>query len=206
MKTKHWLISLAAVGLFFIIFAYQNCGDSSLQDQRAELKVVQVDHLIPKRFHIQSGIITFKTEYFSNVDMKGTPTKVVNETLYFDEWGLRTARYFNTEGNYQEKTKEGEWQTRSFKTNHVRIQNNGRQIQFDADKKTGSDTEDPTVAKLEASMGKKNPEWIDQNKEEFYGLTSGGLDKIVGSETILGRPCDIIETRFNQNDVHRAYR
>lgn len=117
------------------------------------------------RYHIKSGIIEY--------DVSGASTGT--ETVYFDDYGIKEAKYSNQEINMM-----GIQQ----KTNQIIISNSEYIFTLNVDTKTGTKMKNPLPGFL--------PD--DKNLEELGKeiMTNMG-GKIVGSETLLGKTCDIWE-------------
>lgn len=120
----------------------------------------------PKRYLVESGIV----EYEMSGMQKGT------ETVYFDRWGWREAKYTNSElsiaGITRKENKltimEGEW-----------ISN------IDLASRTGSKIKNPMLQQfIEAAKGRSLTEVGEEMMRRMGGEKSG-------SDTVAGQPCDI---------------
>jgi len=117
------------------------------------------------KYHIKSGII----EYEISGASKG------KEVVYFDNYGIKEAKYSN-----QEIDMMGIKQ----KTNQIIISDSEYIYTLDVDKKTGTKMKNPFLGSM--------PE--DKNLEELGKeiMTNMG-GKVIGSETLLGKTCEIWE-------------
>lgn len=117
------------------------------------------------KYHIKSGII----EYEISGASKG------KEVVYFDDYGIKEAKYSN-----QEIDMMGIKQ----KTNQIVISDSKDIYTLDVEKKTGSKMKNPFLGSM--------PE--DKNLEELGKeiMTNMG-GKVIGSETLLGKTCEIWE-------------
>lgn len=120
----------------------------------------------PKRYLVESGIV----EYEMSGMQKGT------ETVYFDRWGWREAKYTNSElsiaGISRKENKltimEGEW-----------IYN------IDLASRTGSKIKNPMLQQfIEAAKGRSLTEVGEEMMRRMGGEKSG-------SDTVAGQPCDV---------------
>ena len=121
---------------------------------------------LPKRYLVESGVV----EYEMSGMQKGT------ETIYFDHWGWREAKYTNSEisvaGISRKENKftimDGEW-----------IYN------IDLERHTGTKTKNPMLQQfIEAAKGKS----LTEVGEEMMRRMGG---EKTGSDTVAGQPCDI---------------
>lgn len=121
-----------------------------------------------KRYGIESGMIEYT--------MSGTQTGT--ETIYFDRWGLREAKYTQSDKNMMgmnEKTEtliffDGAWM-----------------YTIDLIRKTGTKMENPLLNDL--SDESPNKDLAKLGEEMLSGM--GGIQ--VGSENILGKTCEVWE-------------
>lgn len=123
-----------------------------------------------KRYNVQSCIV----EYSLGGSQKGS------ETLYFDRWGMREARYSN-----KELSMMGVQQ----KTNTLLITDYDWMYNIDLDKKTGTKTKNGIFQSLLKNA--KNNDLIEAGMKMMKDM---GGEKI-GTETIAGKMCDIWEIK-----------
>ena len=126
----------------------------------------------PKRYLVESGIV----EYEMSGMQHGT------ETIYFDRWGWREAKYTNTEisvaGISRKENKftitEGEW-----------IYN------IDLARRTATKTKNPMLEQFIQAAKNKDKSLAELGEEM---LRSMGGEKI-GTEEVAGKSCDVWETK-----------
>ena len=121
-----------------------------------------------KRYNVQSCIV----EYSLGGSQKGS------ETLYFDRWGMREARYSN-----KELSMMGVQQ----KTNTLLITDYDWMYNIDLDKKTGTKTKNGIFQSLLKNA--KNNDLIEAGMKMMKDM---GGEKI-GTEMVAGKTCDIWE-------------
>ncbi len=123
-----------------------------------------------KRYGLESGIIEYEV----------SGTKTGKETLYFDRWGAREAKYSTTRAQSHGVSRtshrlaliEGEWLTR-----------------IDLDAGQGVRTRNTALARTANKMGSRDL----SGAAERYILEAGG--EKIGSEVIAGRACDVWELK-----------
>lgn len=125
-----------------------------------------------RRYKIRSGIIEYK--------MSGMQTGT--ETIYFDRWGMREAKYTQTE------IKVG---TISVKQNQLTLLDGEWTYGVDLDKKTGTKMPTPLMKEL-AGAAKREGKDATEIGEDM--LTRMGGRKI-GTETLLGKTCEVWEIK-----------
>ena len=122
-----------------------------------------------KRYPMKSG--------FYVVIHSGTQTGT--DTIYFDRWGWREAKYSHTVMSMMGITQ---------KTNTLTLLDGTLMYNIDLDKRTGTKTENPMFASLSDKSGK---DMTKMGEEMLEGM--GG--KKIGSEKILGKLADIWEVK-----------
>jgi len=117
------------------------------------------------KYHIKSGIIEYEVSGAS----KG------KEVVYFDDYGIKEAKYSN---------QEIEMMGIKQKTNQIVISDSKNIYTLDVETKTGTKMKNPLLGSM--------PE--DKNLEELGKeiMTNMG-GKVIGSETLLGKNCEIWE-------------
>ena len=123
-----------------------------------------------KRYYIQSGVI----EYTVSGAQTGT------EVLYFDRWGMREAKYTNTEikmmGMSQKQNKltitEDEWITT-----------------IDLDRRTGTKMRNTVVKEMLEKSGSKDLAELGENMMKAMKAVK------VGSANVAGKTCDVWEIK-----------
>lgn len=123
-----------------------------------------------QRYKIRSGIVEYK--------LSGVQTG--SETIYFDRWGMREAKYSQAETKMMNM---------SIKKNILTLLDGDWTYSVDLDAKTGTKVPTPLLKDLSA-----------QAKREGKDLTDIGEDimkrsgaKKIGEETFLGKRCDVWE-------------
>jgi len=125
-----------------------------------------------RRYKIRSGIIEYK--------MSGMQTGT--EKIYFDRWGMREAKYSQTELKVANM---------SVKQNHFSLLDGEWTYTVDLDKKTGTKTPTPLMKELTTAAKREGKDATEIGEEM---LTRMGGRKI-GTETLLGKTCDVWEIK-----------
>jgi len=125
-----------------------------------------------RRYKIRSGIIEYK--------MSGMQTGT--EKIYFDRWGMREAKYSQTE------IKVG---TMSVKQNQFSLLDGEWTYTVDLDKKTGTKIPTPLMKELTGAAKRQGKDATEIGEEM---LTRMGGRKI-GTETLLGKTCEVWEIK-----------
>lgn len=123
-----------------------------------------------RRYQIESGIV----EYQMSGGQNGS------ETIYFDRWGMREAKYTRTEISFSGITQ---------KTNTLTLIDGEWIYVLDMDKRTGTKTKNTLLKTIAEKTGKKDFGEIGEQM-----LRDMGGEKI-GSEEIAGKPCDVWEVK-----------
>lgn len=123
-----------------------------------------------KRYRIKSGVI----EYDMTGTQKGT------ETLYFDRYGMREAKYTKAVMSVAGMT---------IKQNTLTILDGEWQYSIDLDKRTGTKTENPYIRHIGEQSGTKD--FSDLSERFMTGM--GGVK--TGSEAVAGKTCDVWEIK-----------
>jgi len=121
-----------------------------------------------RRYKIRSCIIELK--------MSGMQTGT--ETTYFDRWGMREAKYTQTEIKVANM---------SIKQNQLTLLDGEWTYTVDLDKKTGTKMPTPLMKELTGTAKREGKDATEIGEEM---LTRMGGRKI-GTETVLGKPCDV---------------
>lgn len=127
-----------------------------------------------KRYQIRSSVV----EYTLSGAQKGT------ETIYFDNWGMREAKYTKAELSVAGF---------SQKQNTLTLLDGGYTYNIDLDKRTGTKMETPLLKEL-AAQSKD----LTETGEKM--MKSMGGEKI-GTEVILGKTCDVWEIKNMRSKV-----
>ena len=144
---------------FLVIFAIAGwSADSFSQDFR--------------RYKIRSGIVEYK--------MSGMQTGT--ETIYFDRWGMREARYTQTEIKVANM---------SVKQNRLTLLHGEWTYGVDLDKKTGTKTPTPLWKELTGAAKRQGKDATEIGEEMLARM--GG--RKIGAETLLGKSCDVWEIK-----------
>jgi len=122
-----------------------------------------------KRYRIKSGII----EYEMSGAQKGT------ETVYFDKWGMREAKYTKSSMTIMGITR---------KTNQLTIMDGEWVYTIDLDKKTGTKTKNPFLKEITEGAGTKDLGEIGERMMNRMG-------EQVGSEEVAGKMCEVWEVK-----------
>lgn len=125
-----------------------------------------------KRYLIKSGIV----EYTLSGTRKGT------ETIYFDDWGMREAKYTKAELSVAGFTQ---------KQNTLTLLDGETTYNIDLDRKTGTKMETPMLKELAAN----NKDLTDAGEKMMKSM--GGAK--VGTEVVLGKTCDVWEIKNMQS-------
>jgi len=121
-----------------------------------------------KRYQIKSAIV----EYTLSGTRKGT------ETIYFDNWGMREAKYTKAEMSMMGITQ---------KQNTLTLLDGETTYNIDLDTKTGTKMETPMLKELAAN----NKDLTDAGEKMMKSM--GGVK--IGTEVILGKTCDVWEIK-----------
>jgi hypothetical protein len=121
-----------------------------------------------KRYLIKSGVV----EYTLSGTRKGT------ETIYFDNWGMREAKYTKAEISAMGFTQ---------KQNTLTLLDGEITYSIDLDTKTGTKMETPLLKEIAAN----NKDLTDAGEKMMKGM---GAVKI-GAEVVLGKTCDVWEIK-----------
>lgn len=149
-------------------FAFLSCGDSG-KDDSSNLEKESTSEF-QKRYGIKSGVI----EYIITGSQEGT------KTLYFDSWGMRQAEYTRSVLSVGGFTKP---------LNLANIIDGEFQYMINIDQNSGTKTRNPILKSIEQLKDQKG---FNEFGEQM--LLSMGANKI-GSETFLGKDCDIYEMK-----------
>lgn len=125
------------------------------------------DSSYDKRYKIKSAMV----EYALSGSQTGT------ETLYFDDWGKREARYTQTQISMMGFTQ---------KTNRLGLLEGDWMTNIDLDKKTGTKMKNPM---MDAASARYNKDLAAAGEDMLKKM--GG--KKIGTETIAGKLCDVWE-------------
>ncbi len=125
-----------------------------------------------KRYLIKSGIV----EYTLSGTRKGT------ETIYFDNWGMREAKYTKSEMSMMGMTQ---------KQNTLTLLDGETTYNIDLDTKTGTKMETPMLKELAAN----NKNLTDAGEKMMKSM--GGAK--IGTEVVLGKTCDVWEIKNMQS-------
>jgi len=125
-----------------------------------------------RRYKIRSGIVEYK--------MSGMQTGT--ETIYFDRWGMREAKYTQTEIKVANM---------SVKQNQLTLLDGEWTYTVDLDKKTGTKMPTPLWKELTAAAKREGKDATAIGEEM---LTRMGGRKI-GTEAMLGKSCDVWEIK-----------
>jgi hypothetical protein len=125
-----------------------------------------------RRYKIRSGIIEYK--------MSGMQTGT--ETIYFDRWGIREAKYTQIE------IKVGNM---SVKQNRLTLLDGEWTYGVDLDTKTGTKTPTPLMKELTGAAKREGKDATEIGEEMLAGM--GG--RKIGMETLLGKSCDVWEIK-----------
>lgn len=152
----------------FIAITFLSCGDSG-KDDSSNLEKESTSEF-QKRYGIKSGVI----EYIITGSQEGT------KTLYFDSWGMRQAEYTRSVLSVGGFTKP---------LNLANIIDGEFQYMINIDQNSGTKTRNPILKSIEQLKDQKG---FNEFGEQM--LLSMGANKI-GSETFLGKDCDIYEMK-----------
>lgn len=125
-----------------------------------------------KRYQIKSGVV----EYTLSGTRKGT------ETIYFDNWGMREAKYTQAEMSMMGFTQ---------KQNTLTLLDGETTYNIDLDTKTGTKMETPILKELAAN----NKDLTDAGEKMMKSM--GGVK--IGTEVVLGKTCDVWEIKNMQS-------
>lgn len=123
-----------------------------------------------KRYGIESGIVEY------NISGMQTGT----ETLYFDHWGMREAKYTNAAISFGGVSK---------KIHTLTLTRNDSVYSIDLDSKTGTAMQNPMMNTM-----MKNAKGKDLMEMGMEMMKNMGGEKI-GTEEILGKTCDVWEIK-----------
>jgi len=121
-----------------------------------------------KRYQIKSGVV----EYTLSGTRKGT------ETIYFENWGMREAKYTKAELSVAGF---------SQKQNTLTLLDGNYTYNVDLDKRTGTKMETPLLKELSAS----NKDLTETGEKMMKSM--GGVK--IGTEVVLGKTCDLWEIK-----------
>ena len=122
------------------------------------------------RYKMRSAIVNYKV----------TGMQEGTETLYFERWGMREARYTETEIKMMGM---------GVKTHNLTLMDGEFTYAVDLVKKTGTKTKTPMMEALIRNAESENKDLTDVGTDMMVQM--GG--KIVGEEQILGKNCQIWE-------------
>jgi len=125
-----------------------------------------------KRYQIKSGVV----EYTLSGTRKGT------ETLYFDNWGMREAKYTKAELSVAGFTQ---------KQNSLTLMDGGYTYNIDLDTRTGTKMETPMLKELAAN----NKDLTETGEKMMKQM--GGVK--IGTEVVLDKTCDVWEIKSMQS-------
>jgi len=125
-----------------------------------------------RRYKIRSGIIEYK--------MSGMQTGA--ETIYFDRWGMREAKYTQTEIKVA---------SMSVKQNQYSLLDGEWTYTVDLDKKTGTKMPTPLWKELTGAAKREGKDASEIGKEMLARM--GG--RRIGTETLLGKSCEVWEIK-----------
>jgi hypothetical protein len=125
-----------------------------------------------KRYQIKSGIV----QYTLSGARKGT------ETVYFENWGMREAKYTQAEMSMMGITQ---------KQNTLTLLDGETTYNIDLDTKTGTKMETPMLKELAAN----NKDLTDAGEKMMKSM--GGAK--IGTEAVLGKTCDVWEIKNMQS-------
>lgn len=123
-----------------------------------------------RRYRVRSGMVTYTLSGVQN----GT------ETLYFDQWGMREAKHTQAEIGAAGIT---------VQQNQLVVMADGWTTTVDLNRKTGSRIPTPLMPELIETAKREGGDMTDIGEAM---MTRMGAVK-VGTETLLGKPCDIWE-------------
>ena len=126
----------------------------------------------PKRYLVESGII----EYEMTGPQAGT------ETVYFDKWGWREAKYTNTILSIAGITR---------KENKLSLMDGDWIYQIDLERRTGTKIKNTLLPQFIEAARRKDQSMTDLGEEMLRKM--GGQK--IGTEEIAGKTCDIWETK-----------
>jgi len=121
-----------------------------------------------KRYQIKSGVV----EYTLSGTRKGT------ETIYFDNWGMREAKFTKAEMSMMGFTQ---------KQNTLTLLDGETTYNIDLDTKTGTKMETPMLKELAAN----NKDLTEAGEKMMKSM--GGVK--IGTEVVLGKTCNVWEIR-----------
>jgi len=153
------ILNCRCAWLFVAIFLISGCGKAKPEKKEPPWK----------RYNAESGIIKYKIEG----SQEGT------ETVYFDRWGMREARYSKVREMAQENAPVA---------NRLAILDGDDMIYADLDRKTA--VKRPNLLTLMTETEVPEGSAI---LEEVVMTRMGG--KLVGKEEIAGYPCDLWEVQ-----------
>ncbi len=121
-----------------------------------------------RRYKLRSAVVEYK--------MSGAQTGV--ETIYFDQWGMREAKYTQAEINMMGV---------SVKKNELTFLDGDWTYRVDLDKKTGAKMPTPLMQEMKEAAKRQGKDFTDMGKEMLIRM--GG--KKIGEAAVLGKPCEI---------------
>jgi len=159
---------LSIIAVLSILFPLSFLNTASKQAKMPELTET-TNKPAPKykRYKIKSGIVKYK--------VSGTMTGT--ETMYFDEWGHKEAKFSKTEMKIFGMVQ---------KSNKLTILDGKNVFDIDLDKRTATKTENSMYASFENKTDKE----MDDFGEDLMTKMGG---KKVGTETVFGKNCEIWE-------------
>ncbi|HLG18038.1 MAG TPA: hypothetical protein VJH03_26590 [Blastocatellia bacterium] len=123
-----------------------------------------------KRYQIESGIV----EYTMSGAQKGA------ETVYFDRWGMREAKYTRSELTVAGMTQ---------RSNRLTLLDGEWIYAIDLDKRTGAKTQNPLFKQITDRAGTKDlAELGEKMMRDMGGVKTG-------SEEVAGKMCDVWEVK-----------
>ncbi|HWN10146.1 MAG TPA: hypothetical protein VNO50_12920 [Pyrinomonadaceae bacterium] len=147
-------------------------GDAGTKSSAGSAQPVTEASGYPKRYLVESGIIEF--------EMSGPQSG--KETIYFDKWGWREARYTNSELSIAGITR---------KENKLSIMDGDWVYNIDLERRTGTKVKNTLL-----------PQFIDGAKKKGQNMTELGEEMLanmggqkVGTEQVAGKTCDVWETK-----------
>jgi hypothetical protein len=126
----------------------------------------------PKRYLVESGII----EYELTGPQKGT------ETVYFDKWGWREAKYTNSELSIAGITR---------KESKLSFMDGDWIVNVDLERRTGTKIKNSLLPQFIEAAKKKGQTMTELGEEMLSNM--GGQK--VGTDQIAGKTCDVWETK-----------
>ena len=170
--------SLDVYRVFFVFiltalfcFSVTNCEAQKLPTKKTTSETRDSEEFLKagfKRYKIESGIV----EYNLSGSQTGT------ETIYFDRWGLREAKYTMSETNMMGMTQRRKTLT---------LFDGAWVYSIDFDNRTGTKTENPLFKSLSDTSASKDLSKLGEK------MLKGMGGRRIGSEKILDKTCDVWE-------------